>query len=84
MKRIRKAIISPNRAIASVRAKPRMVRRNRRCSSEGLRDTPITKAPNTVPIPAPAPPTEIVAAPAPIKFCCLYDHIVNFIQQKKK
>ena len=41
-----------------------MVKRNKRCSNEGLRDTPITNAPKTVPIPAPAPPTEIVAAPA--------------------
>jgi len=45
-----------------------MVKRNKRCSKDGLRETPITKAPKTVPIPAPAPPTEMVAAPAPINF----------------
>ena len=54
-----------------------MVKRNKRCSNEGLRDTPITNAPKTVPIPAPAPPTEIVAAPAPINFAALYDHFLN-------
>ena len=54
--------------------KPRIVKRNKRCSKEGLRDTPITKAPKTVPIPAPAPPTEIVAAPAPINFAA-HDHL---------
>ena len=42
-----------------------MVRRKSLCSREGF-ETPITKATNNVPIPAPAPPTAMVAAPAPI------------------
>ena len=68
MNKIKNAIIRANSAIASVKANPKIVRRNSLCSNEGLRETPTTKAPNTVPIPAPAPPTAIVAAPAPINF----------------
>ena len=34
--------------------------------NEGFLDTPITSAPNTVPIPTPAPAKPIVAKPAPM------------------
>ena len=62
---IKNAIINENKAIASVKANPRMASLNNSSFIEGFLDTPITKAPNTVPIPTPAPASPIVASPAP-------------------
>ena len=54
--------------MASVNANPIMVYRNIFASNDGFRDIPIMNAPNTVPIPTPAPAKPTVAAPAPINF----------------
>jgi hypothetical protein len=55
VKRIRKAIKSPKRAIASVKAKPKSPTRVSSCCKEGFREIPITREPKTEPIPTPAP-----------------------------
>ena len=65
-KRIKKAIINAKRAIASVNAKPKMANLNNSSFKEGFLEVPSTNAPNTVPIPTPAPAKPIVANPAPI------------------
>ena len=65
-KSTKKAIISANNAIASVNAKPKIAILNISSLREGFLEIPITKAPNTVPIPTPAPASPIVANPAPI------------------
>ena len=65
-KRIKNAIINEKRAIASVNANPRIAVLNNSSFKEGFREIPITNAPNTVPIPTPAPASPIVAKPAPI------------------
>lgn len=69
--RIKNAIISANRPIASDRANPRIVYVNNCCLSIGLRAKPWIKLPNTVPMPAPLPATPIVAQPAPTNFATL-------------
>ena len=63
--KIKKAIIKANNAIASVNAKPKIAVLNNSSFKEGFREIPITNAPNTVPIPTPAPASPIVAKPAP-------------------
>ena len=63
--KIKKAIINENKAIASVKAKPKIASLNNSPCNDGFLDTPITKAPKTVPIPTPAPANPIVANPAP-------------------
>lgn len=68
MKSSRNALLSANRAIASVRANPRIARRVSSSFSFGLRATATTSPAKTVPIPTPAPPSAIVASPAPISF----------------
>jgi len=55
-----------NKPIASHKAKPNKDNWNNFTSCEGFRDTPIINAAKTIPIPAPAPTTPIVANPAPI------------------
>ena len=65
-KRIKNAIINEKSAMASVSANPRIASLNNSSFKEGFRETPITNAPNTVPIPTPAPASPIVASPAPI------------------
>ena len=67
-KRIKKPIINENKAIASVKANPKIASLNNSSFNEGFLETPITNAPNTVPIPTPAPANPIVANPAPINF----------------
>ena len=67
-KRIKKAIIKANSAIASVKAKPRIAILKSSSFNEGFLEIPNTSAPNTVPIPIPAPASPIVAHPAPIHF----------------
>lgn len=64
-KRIKNAIINENSAIASVNAKPKIASLNNSSFNEGFREVPITNAPNTVPIPTPAPANPMVASPAP-------------------
>lgn len=65
-KRIKNAIIKANKAIASVKANPKIANRNNSSFKDGFREVPRTRAPNTVPIPTPAPASPIVARPAPI------------------
>lgn len=60
----KRAIINPNKAIASTKANPDIVYVNNVFNSNGLRDSAIEKDPNTFPIPAPAPISDIVARPA--------------------
>merc|ERR1712080_328111 len=64
--RIKNDIIMQNRPIASERAKPRIAYEKSWAFSEGLRAYPITREPNTVPIPAPDPAAPTMAHPAPI------------------
>ena len=66
--KIKNAIIRENNAIASVNANPKIANLNNSSLKEGFLDIPITKAPNTVPIPTPAPAKPIVAKPAPKNF----------------
>lgn len=67
-KRNKKTIISANRAMASVNANPKIAILKSSSFKDGFLEIPITKAPNTVPIPTPAPAKPIVANPAPIYF----------------
>jgi len=55
-----------NNPIASHNAKPNNDNWNNLVSWDGFLETPIINAENTIPIPAPAPTTPIVAKPAPI------------------
>ena len=64
--RIRKAIIKANRAMASVRANPRIQILKRSSDRSGFLETPMMNAPKTRPIPAPAPASPVVDSPAPI------------------
>jgi len=66
VKRIKKAIISAKSAIASVKANPKIARRNNSSFSLGFLDTARTKDPKMFPIPTPAPAKAKVANPAPI------------------
>ena len=62
----RKTIINANRAIASVKANPRIAILNNSSFKEGFREIPNTNDPNTLPIPIPTPAKLMVAIPAPI------------------
>merc|ERR1712080_51508 len=64
--RIKNDIIMQNRPIASERAKPRIAYEKSWAFSEGLRAYPMTREPNTVPIPAPDPAAPTMAQPAPM------------------
>lgn len=64
----KKTIIKANKAIASVKANPKMAILKSSSFNEGFLDIPKTKDPNTVPIPTPAPANPIVANPAPMYF----------------
>ncbi len=55
-----------SRPIASASAKPDRVNWIKRASLPGFLLTPSTSPAKTIPIPAPAPTTPIVANPAPI------------------
>ena len=52
------------RAIASVKANPKMAQPKSCLVSEGFRATELINDPKTMPIPAPAPANAIVAQPA--------------------
>ena len=54
--------------MASVKANPKIASLNNSSFNDGFLETPITNAPNTVPIPTPAPANPIVANPAPTNF----------------
>ena len=76
--KIKKAIIKENNAIASVNANPRIANLNNSSLKDGFLEIPITKAPNTVPIPTPAPARPIVANPAPKNLADCNKIIINF------
>ena len=59
-------IIKPNKAIASVNAKPKIAYVNNVLANSGFSAVPITNDPKTKPIPTPEPANETVAKPAPI------------------
>lgn len=73
---IQKDIISAKSAMASVKAKPKIATLNNSCLKDGFLETPIIKAPNTIPIPTPAPANPIAAAPPPI-FLAASNNIEN-------
>jgi hypothetical protein len=62
----RKAIIKAKRPVASANANPNIAYANNWPLKAGFLDTPIIKAPNTTPIPTPAPINPVVANPVPI------------------
>lgn len=64
--------------MASVKANPKIAILNNSSFSDGFLEIPRTKAPNTVPIPTPAPANPIVANPAPMYLaaCNSINHIV--------
>ena len=65
--------------MASVKANPINAILNSSSLSEGFLEVPVTRAPNTEPIPTPAPAKPIVANPAPIHFAdCNNIIILNF------
>jgi hypothetical protein len=70
-KRRRNAIISAKRAMASVRANPRIVYRNIVARTDGLRAIPEIRAAKMDPIPTPAPAIAIVARPAAISLAAI-------------
>lgn len=72
-------IISAKRAIASVRANPKIATLNISSFNEGFLDIPKTSAPKTVPIPTPAPAKPIVAKPAPTNFAACNNIIENIL-----
>jgi hypothetical protein len=60
------AIINANNPVASEKANPKIAYANNCPLNEGFLDTPIIRAPKTVPIPIPAPIKPVVAKPVPI------------------
>jgi hypothetical protein len=62
----RNAIINANNPVASANANPKIAYENSWPLNEGFLDTPIISAPNTTPIPTPAPIKPVVANPVPI------------------
>jgi len=70
-----------NNPIASHKAKPNKVNWNNFGSCNGFLLIPKTKAPKTIPIPAPAPAHPIVAKPAPID---LPATVIALKKKKKK
>ena len=60
--------MSANKAIASVKANPKIAYPKSCFVKEGFRATEFIREPKTMPIPAPAPANAIVAQPAPINF----------------
>jgi hypothetical protein len=62
----RKAIIKAKRPVASANANPKIAYENNWPLKAGFLDTPIISAPNTTPIPTPAPINPVVASPVPI------------------
>ena len=66
--KIKNANIKANKAIASVKANPKIAILNKSSFKFGLRAIPKIKEPKITPIPSPAPVNPNVAKPAPI-FC---------------
>ena len=66
--KIKNANISANKAIASVKANPKIAILNNSSFKFGFLEVPITKEANTTPTPTPAPASPEVANPAPICF----------------
>ena len=60
------AIIRANKPVASEKAKPKIAYENNCPRIDGFLATPNIKAPNTTPIPTPAPIKPVVAKPVPI------------------
>ena len=76
-KRIRKVTIRPNKAIASVKAKPNKAYVNRTFNKDGLRAILITREAKTTPTPTPAPIKLDAAHPAPIILAALINIVFN-------
>ena len=74
MNKIKKAIIKAKRAIASVKAKPRIAKRNKSSLTKGFLPLAIIKEAKIKPIPIPAPANPKVDNPAPI-FCAACNNI---------
>ncbi len=64
----KKAIINAKRPVASANAKPKIAYENNCPLKAGFLATPKIKAPNTIPIPIPAPIKPVVAIPVPMIF----------------
>ena len=60
------AIIRANNPVASANANPKIAYENSCPLNEGFLATPSIRAPNTTPIPTPAPIKPVVAKPVPI------------------
>lgn len=74
--KIKNAIIKANKAIASVKANPKIASLNKSSFKLGFLAVPIIKAPKITPIPTPAPANPTVDNPAPI-FCAAANNIFN-------
>ena len=72
--KIKNATINENKAIASVKAKPKIAARNNSSFKKGFFAIPVIKDAKTKPIPTPAPANPKVDKPAPI-FCALCNNI---------
>ena len=70
----KKAIIKANNPVASAKAKPKIAYENNCPLNDGFLETPKISAPNTIPIPTPAPIKPVVAIPVAIIFadCIIY------------
>jgi len=73
--RTKNAIIRANRAIASVRANPKIANLNKSSFRLGFLEVPKIRDPKINPIPIPAPASPKVYSPAPI-FCAACNNIV--------
>jgi hypothetical protein len=62
------AIIKANKPVASEKANPNIAYENNCPLKDGFLETPSINAPNTTPIPTPAPINPVVASPVPIIF----------------
>jgi len=75
----KKAIIKANNPVASEKAKPKIAYAKSWPLKEGFLATPKINAPNTTPIPTPAPINPVVANPVPIIFAtCINANITIF------
>lgn len=75
--KIKNAIIKANKAIASVKANPKIASLNKSSFKLGFLAVPIIKAPKITPIPTPAPANPTVDNPAPI-FCAAANNICKY------
>ena len=73
------AIIKPNKAMASVKANPKIARRNNSSFSFGLRETANTRDPKIFPIPNAAPANPILVNPAPINFAAVTNIYLSLV-----